>query len=59
MKKAIALIVLEPREIYLDFLLSLTSYDIYIIIDTDKDLSSITKLAKYKPLNFIQMSNQH
>ena len=59
MKKAIALIVLEPNEIYLDFLLTFVSYDIYIIIDSDKDLTKITELAKYKSLNFVQMTDQH
>lgn len=58
MKKAIALIVLEPREIYLDFLLTFSSYDIYIIIDSDKDLTAITSIAKYKQLNFVQFDKQ-
>ena len=68
MKKAVALIVKEPKEIYLDFLQGFTQYDIYIIIDSDKDLTELTKAVpagscakadKYKPLNFIQLSNQH
>jgi len=59
MKKAIALIVKEPKEIYLDFLATNTNYDIYIIIDSDKDLKLITGLEKYKKLNFIQLSNQY
>jgi hypothetical protein len=58
-KVAIALIVLEPKEIYLDFLATFTSYDIYIIIDSNKDQTAITSIAKYKGLNFIQMSDQH
>jgi hypothetical protein len=57
-KVAVALIVLEPREIYLDFLLTFSNYDIYIIIDTDKDQSAITSLAKYKRLNFVQFDKQ-
>jgi hypothetical protein len=56
--KAIALIVLEPREIYLDFLLTFSNYDIYIIIDSDKDQEAITSLAKYKGLNFVQFDKQ-
>ena len=57
-KVAIALIVLEPREIYLDFLITFVNYDIYIIIDTDTDQTAITSLAKYKGLNFIQFDKQ-
>lgn len=57
-KVAIALIVLEPREIYLDFLLTFSNYDIYIIIDTDKDQETITSLVKYKKLNFVQFDKQ-
>lgn len=60
MKKAIALIVLEPDEIYLDFLLLFTNYDIYIIVDSDKDLvRPCAKAEKYKNLNFIQLSDEH
>jgi hypothetical protein len=59
MKKAIALIVKEPDEIYLDFLLTFFSYDIYIIIDSDKDLTSLAKAEKYKQLNFIQLKDEH
>jgi hypothetical protein len=59
MKNAIALIVKEPDEIYLDFLLTIAQYDIYIIVDSDKELTSITELDKYKKLNFIQLSDQH
>jgi hypothetical protein len=55
---AIALIVLEPREIYLDFLLTFSNYDIYIIIDSDKDQEAITSLAKYKRLNFVQFDKE-
>ena len=66
MKKAIALIVKEPDEIYLDFLqdfaqgpagTAFAQYDIYIIVDSDKDLTELTN--KYKNLNFIQLSDQH
>jgi hypothetical protein len=66
MKNAIALIVKEPDEIYLDFLTTFAqgpagtafvSYDIYIIVDSDKDLTELTN--KYKNLNFIQLSDQH
>ena len=56
MKKAVALIVKEPDEIYLDFLQGFNSYDIYIIVDSDKEL---TKVDKYKKLNFIQLSDKH
>lgn len=59
MKKAIALIVLEPDEIYLDFLLAFSSYDIYIIVDSDKDQTAITSIAKYNSLNFIQLTDDH
>ena len=67
MKKAIALIVKEPDEIYLDFLTTFAkgpvntfvNYDIYIIIDSDKDLTAITSIAKYKNLNFIQLTDDH
>ena len=57
-KNAIVLIVLDPKEIYLDFLSTFTSYDIYIIIDSKKNQTAITHLDKYKNLNFIQMSEQ-
>ena len=57
-KVAIALIVLEPREIYLDFLATFSNYDIYIIIDSDKDQATITSLAKYKKMNFVQFDKQ-
>jgi hypothetical protein len=56
--KAIALIVLEPKEIYLDFLLTFSNYDIYIIIDSDKNQKAITTLAKYKGINFVQFDKQ-
>jgi hypothetical protein len=59
MKKAVALIVKEPKEIYLDFLQGFTQYDIYIIIDSDKDLTELTKADKYKLLNFIQLTDDH
>jgi len=67
MKKAIALIVKEPDEIYLDFLLTFAqgpdntfaNYDIYIIIDSDKDQTAITSIAKYNSLNFIQLTDDH
>lgn len=68
MKKAIALIVKEPDEIYLDFLLTFAqgpvntfaNYDIYIIIDSDKDLTGpLAKAEKYKQLNFIQLTDDH
>lgn len=59
MKKAIALIVKEPNEIYLEFLAEFVSYDIYIIVDSDEELSNLTKLDKYRNLNFVQLSNQH
>jgi len=68
MKKAIALIVKEPNEIYLDFLqgfaqgpagTAFAQYDIYIIVDSDKDLTSFIDLDKYKTLNFIQLSDLH
>jgi hypothetical protein len=58
MKKAVALIVKELDEIYLDFLQDFLQYDIYIIVDSDKDLTSV-ELDKYKTLNFIQLSDQH
>jgi hypothetical protein len=72
MKKAIALIVKEPDEIYLDFLqdfaqgfcfakagTAFVSYDIYIIVDSDNDLTELTKADKYKKLNFIQLKDEH
>ena len=59
MRKAIALIVKEPDEIYLDFLSLFNSYDIYIIVDSDKDLTELTKADKYKKLNFIQLKDEH
>ena len=40
MKNAIALIVKEPDEIYLDFLTTFINYDIYIIVDSDNELTS-------------------
>ena len=58
MSCAICLIVLEPQEIYLDFLASFTSYDIYIIIDSKKNQTAITTKEKYKALNFVQLSEQ-
>jgi hypothetical protein len=58
MKKAVALIVKEPNEIYLDFLQDFLQYDIYIIVDSDKELTSV-ELDKYKAVNFIQLSDQH
>jgi hypothetical protein len=57
MKKAIALIVKEPDEIYLDFLAVFNSYDIYIIVDSDKDLTELTN--KYKKLNFVELKDDH
>lgn len=36
-----------------------TSYDIYIIIDSDEDQTSITELDKYKGLNFVQFDEKH
>lgn len=55
-KRAIALIVKEPTEIYLDFLARFVSYDVYIIIDTDKSMLHFQK--KYKMLNIIQFDEQ-
>jgi hypothetical protein len=55
-KRAIALIVKEPTEIYLDFLATFVSYDIYIIIDSDKSMLQFQK--KYKMLNIIQFDEQ-
>ena len=43
MKKAVALIVKEPDEIYLDFLQGFSQYDIYIIVDSDKELTKVDK----------------
>jgi hypothetical protein len=51
-KRAIALIVNEPNEIYLDFLSKFVSYDIYIIIDSNKNMLEYQK--KYKMMNLIQ-----
>jgi hypothetical protein len=51
-KRAIALIVKEPSEIYLDFLARFVSYDIYIIVDSNKSMLYYQK--KYKMLNIIQ-----
>lgn len=51
-KRAIALIVKEPTEIYLNFLATFVSYDIYIIVDSDKSMLHFQK--KYKTLNIIQ-----
>ena len=51
-KRAIALIVKEPTEIYLDFLATFVSYDVYIIIDSDKNMLHFQQ--KYKMLNLIQ-----
>jgi hypothetical protein len=47
-KVAIALIVLEPREIYLDFLATFSNYDIYIIIDSDKIKKQLHLLQNIK-----------
>jgi hypothetical protein len=55
-KRAIALIVKEPSEIYLDFLATFVSYDIYIIIDSDASMLHFQK--KYKMLNIIQFDQQ-
>jgi hypothetical protein len=55
-KRAIALIVKEPTEIYLDFLAKFVSYDVYIIIDSDKSMLHFQK--KYKMLNIIQFDEQ-
>jgi hypothetical protein len=55
-KRAIALIVKEPTEIYLDFLARFVSYDIYIIIDLDKGMLHFQK--KYKMLNIIQFDEK-
>lgn len=67
-KNAIVLIVLEPSEIYLDFLTAFAQgptigtafaqYDIYIIIDSKQNQTAITHLDKYKNLNFIQIGEQ-
>ena len=46
MKNAIALIVKDPDEIYLDFFSVFASYDIYIIVDSDKEL---TKAVPARP----------
>lgn len=56
---AVALIVKTPSDIYLDFLLTFVSYDIYIIIDSDEDQTSVTELDKYKGLNFVQFDEKH
>lgn len=55
-KRAIALIVKEPTEIYLDFLATFVSYDVYIIIDSDKSMLHFQE--KYKMLNIIQFDEQ-
>ena len=55
-KRAIALIVKEPSEIYLDFLATFVSYDVYIIIDSDKSMLHFQK--KYKMLNIIQFDKK-
>ena len=55
-KRAIALIVKEPTEIYLDFLATFVSYDVYIIIDSDKSMLHYQK--KYKMLNIIQFDKK-
>jgi hypothetical protein len=55
-KRAIALIVKEPTEIYLDFLATFVSYDVYIIIDSDKSMLHFQK--KYKMLNIIQFDEK-
>ena len=55
-KRAIALIVKEPSEIYLDFLARFVSYDVYIIIDSDKSMLHFQK--KYKMLNIIQFDEK-
>lgn len=55
-KRAIALIVKEPTEIYLNFLATFVSYDVYIIIDSDKSMLHFQK--KYKTLNIIQFDEK-
>jgi hypothetical protein len=55
-KRAIALIVKEPTEIYLTFLATFVSYDIYIIIDSNKSMLHFQK--KYKTLNIIQFDEE-
>ena len=55
-KRAIALIVKEPSEIYLDFLATFVSYDVYIIIDSDKSMLHFQQ--KYKMLNLIQFDER-
>jgi hypothetical protein len=55
-ERAIALIVKEPNEIYLDFLAKFVSYDIYIIIDSNKNMLYYQK--KYKMLNIIQFDEK-
>jgi len=58
MSCAICLIVLEPNEVYLDFLTKFSSYDIYIMIDSKKNQTAITTKEKYKTLNFVQLFEQ-
>ena len=53
--KAIALIVKEPLEIYLDFLSTFTEYDIYVIVDS---LKKLDYKNKYTNINFIQFDEQ-
>jgi hypothetical protein len=59
MSNAIVLIVLEPKEVYLDFLATFTQYDIYILIDSKKNQTVITTQSKYKSLNFVQLPEHH
>jgi hypothetical protein len=56
--RAIALIVKEPVEIYLDFLSKFKHYDIYIIIDSLEKINTNTYQNKYKNINFIQFDEQ-
>jgi len=56
--RAIALIVKEPVEIYLDFLSEFKHYDIYIIIDSLEKINTNTYQNKYKNINFIQFDEQ-
>ncbi len=52
---AIVLIVNEPNEIYLDFLTTFVSYDIYVIIDNNTKTYPSINFHKYKNINFIKI----
>ena len=55
--KAICLITFKPNKIYLDFLNKFNTYDIYIIIDDNKNNYSEIKI-QYPKINFIQINNE-